>query len=180
MNRKLLLTIAALLCLACWAKDAHAAARYWVGGGLNANWDVTGPTNWSTTSGGPNNAAVPTTADTVYFDQNSTTTLTNGTTCYIPDASCICGSLNCTGYAGTLNFGSGGAILTVTNGDSGAVIKFPSGTGGACVGTGQLIISGAVTITPNNTTVFPGSVNFACAGNVTLGANFTVAGLTTF
>ena len=45
------------------------ADRYWVGG--TANWDGTAGTKWATTSGGAGGSAIPTTADDVYFDNNS-------------------------------------------------------------------------------------------------------------
>ena len=76
------------------------ANRYWVGG--TANWDATAGTKWATTSGGAGGAAVPTSADDVFFDAASgavTCTLTGG---YF--ASCL--SLTCTGFTGTL---AGGA-----------------------------------------------------------------------
>lgn len=43
--------------------------RYWVGG--NGTWDATTTTNWSTASGGTGGASVPTSADTVIFDNLS-------------------------------------------------------------------------------------------------------------
>jgi len=46
------------------------AARFWVGGGSSANWNATGNTNWSASSGGANNASVPGTSDSVTFDVN--------------------------------------------------------------------------------------------------------------
>lgn len=45
------------------------ADRYWVGG--TSTWDATAGTKWATTSGGAGGAAVPTSADDVYFDVNS-------------------------------------------------------------------------------------------------------------
>lgn len=45
------------------------ADRYWVGG--TASWDATAGTKWATTSGGAGGAAVPTSADDVFFDDNS-------------------------------------------------------------------------------------------------------------
>lgn len=46
------------------------ADRYWVGG--SGNWDD--GLHWSTTSGGPAGASIPTINDDVYFDINSSTT----------------------------------------------------------------------------------------------------------
>jgi hypothetical protein len=45
------------------------ADRYWVGG--NGQWNTTNTTNWSETSGGAGGASIPTSADNVYFDENS-------------------------------------------------------------------------------------------------------------
>ena len=46
------------------------ADRFWVGG--SATWDATAGTKWATTTGGGGGAAVPTAADDVRFDGNST------------------------------------------------------------------------------------------------------------
>ncbi len=45
------------------------ADRYWVGGA--GNWTSTNTANWSTTSGGAGGATVPTSIDSVFFDDNS-------------------------------------------------------------------------------------------------------------
>lgn len=69
------------------------ADRYWVGG--TAAWDNTAGTKWATTSGGAGGAAVPTSADDVYFDANSgsgTITIQGGN----------CRNLTTTGFIGTL------------------------------------------------------------------------------
>lgn len=47
------------------------ATRYWVGGGSSTNANATANTNWSASSGGANNASVPTTGDLVIFDAAS-------------------------------------------------------------------------------------------------------------
>ena len=56
------------------------ANRYWVGG--TATWDGTAGSKWATTSGGAGGAAVPTSADDVFFDSGSgtCTVTTSGTT----------------------------------------------------------------------------------------------------
>lgn len=69
------------------------ADRYWVGG--TANWDGTAGTKWATTSGGAGGAAVPTSADNVFFDANSgANTVTVG-------ATVNCADLTFTGFTGT-------------------------------------------------------------------------------
>ena len=50
------------------------ANRYWVGGA--GTWDTTTTTHWSTSSGGASGASVPTAADSVFFDQAGTYTVT--------------------------------------------------------------------------------------------------------
>lgn len=91
--------------------------RYWVGGGASANWNATGNTNWSLTSGGSNNASVPDTDTEVFFDgvgggaSNST----------LSAAITIC-SLDCTGYTNTLTHN---ASVTLTI--SGLVFKLAAG-----------------------------------------------------
>ena len=57
------------------------ATRYWVGGGAgnrNGTWSST--TSWSATSGGSGGATVPTSADSVVFDQSGTYTVTTTNT----------------------------------------------------------------------------------------------------
>lgn len=79
------------------------ADRYWVGG--TAAWDNTAGTKWATTSGGAGGAAVPTSADSVYFDANSgavTVTLQGG----------YCRNLTATGFTGTLT-GTSSFVLYV-------------------------------------------------------------------
>ena len=72
------------------------ANRYWVGG--TGTWNTTSTTNWSASSGGSSGASVPTSADSVFFDQNSTYTVT------------MTGALNCldiTVSTGTVTFATG-------------------------------------------------------------------------
>lgn len=75
------------------------ANRYWVGG--TGTWNTTSTTVWSATSGGASGASVPTAADSVFFDQTGTRTVT------------LSGALACldiTVSAGTHTFTSTGAI----------------------------------------------------------------------
>ena len=50
------------------------ADRYWVGGA--GTWNTISTTNWSVSSGGASGASVPTAADSVFFDQVGTYTVT--------------------------------------------------------------------------------------------------------
>ena len=69
------------------------ADRYWRGG--SGTWNNANTTNWSATSGGAGGASIPTSADNVFFDANSTGTCTIAGT--VP-----CANLNFTGFTGTL------------------------------------------------------------------------------
>jgi len=74
------------------------ADRYWVGG--TGTWNTTSTTNWSATSGGAGGASVPTVADSVFFDQAGTYTVT------------MTGALAC------LDFNVTGGTVTFQNGTS--------------------------------------------------------------
>lgn len=78
------------------------ADRYWVGG--TAAWDGTALLKWSATSGGLGGAALPTTADDVFF-----TNLSTGT-CTVSAGNTGAKSINCTGFTGTI---AGTAGITV-------------------------------------------------------------------
>lgn len=59
------------------------ANRYWVGG--SGTWDSTNTANWSTTSGGPGGASVPTASDAVTINVDSgagTVSVSGSVTCY--------------------------------------------------------------------------------------------------
>lgn len=75
------------------------ADRYWVGG--TAIWDGTVGTKWSTTSGGSGGASIPTSADSVFFDQAGPYTVQLGASTYQ--------TLNC------LDFTISGANVTLTS-----------------------------------------------------------------
>ena len=81
------------------------ANRYWRGGA--GTWDTTTTTNWSTSSGGSGGASVPTAADSVFFDQAGTYSVTcNGAlTC-----------LNITVSAGTVTFVNGTSFTLTVSG----------------------------------------------------------------
>lgn len=60
----------AVVILSLIGLQTHAAKRYWIGNGSNKNWNSTG--NWSLTSGGASGASLPSSTDSVYFDNNGT------------------------------------------------------------------------------------------------------------
>ncbi|MDD4601233.1 MAG: Hint domain-containing protein [Negativicutes bacterium] len=98
----------------------HNASRYWVGGGSSTNWNATGDTNWSGTSGDKlNKASVPTSSDDVIFDQDYTA-FGQGGTCNL-SAETLCGGFNMTGasnltFSGTGNFKPFGDITVPSSG----------------------------------------------------------------
>ena len=77
------------------------ANRYWVGG--TATWDATAGTKWAATSGGAGGETVPTAADDVFFDSNSSGTITIS-------SNRVARSINCTGFTGTWSHSSGNTI----------------------------------------------------------------------
>lgn len=92
------------------------ANRYAVGTG---NWGDT--STWSTTSGGATGASVPTAADDVFLDANTTALTING------GATRSCRSINCTGFTGTLTKIVDLNIGDSTAGASNIALKFVSG-----------------------------------------------------
>jgi len=119
------------------------ANRYWVGG--SGSWTAVSTTSWSATSGGAGGASAPTAADSVFFDQAGTytVTMTNGLTC-----------LDLTVSAGTVTFNSGtGPTLAVSGSMSlivGTVwnntgpITFNATTTGKTINTNNITLGGPV------------------------------------
>jgi len=81
------------------------ASRFWVTGGTG-NWNST--TNWSATSGGASGASVPGAADTAALDASS------GSGTVTLDISPDIQTLTCTGFTGTLAFGTNTLSLNST------------------------------------------------------------------
>ena len=107
------------------------ANRYWVGG--TGSWDGTAGSKWANSPGAVGGQSVPTSADSVFFDSNSTGTIT------IATGNTGAGSINCTGFTGTL---TGTASISV----AGSVTLVAAMTYGR---TGTLTITGSGTlITP--------------------------------
>jgi len=125
----------------------HNASRYWVGGGASANWSATSNTNWGSTSGGSNNASVPTSTDDVTFDGAGTNGNTNSTI----SADITILSLNITsGYTSTMTHN---AVLTIAG-------NWTFGTSYTIAGTSGVTISATSTITSGGKT-WPLDVTFA-------------------
>lgn len=117
------------------------ADRYWVGG--TGTWNTTSTTNWSASSGGPSGASVPTVADSVFFDQAGTYTVT------------ATGALNCLDFtvsAGTVTFGAGaspsfnvrGSLSIIAGTSFGAInFTFSSTTTGRTITTNGVVLAGS-------------------------------------
>jgi hypothetical protein len=80
------------------------ATKYWVGG--NGNWSSL--TNWRTTSGGAIVTTAPGSADAAVLDANS------GTSVVTVDSNITIQTLTCTGFTGTLAFGTNTITLNST------------------------------------------------------------------
>ena len=126
------------------------ADRFWRGG--TAAWDGTAGAKWAATAGGATGAAVPTSADDVFFDA------TSSGTCTISAGNIGAKSINCTGFTGTL---AGSAILFV----SGSITL---SAGMTMTYTGTFFINATGTLTTAGKTL--GSITVSGASTtVTLG-----------
>lgn len=139
------------------------AARFWVTGG-DGNWNST--TNWSATTGGASGASVPGSADTAAYNANS------GAGVATLDISPEIQTLTCTGFTGTIAFGTN----TISLNSTGTI--FTGATTMAVTGTPQIICTNssatARTITPTAVTE-ANSISF----RVTAGTGtFTVSSTT--
>jgi hypothetical protein len=117
------------------------ANRYWVGG--TATWDGTALLKWALTSGGVGGQAVPTSADTVFFDANS-----GASTVTIGAGTAVCSTLTMANFTGTLAFGTN----SIT-----------------CAGTGTVYQGGASTFSVTGTPVI-NVTDTTAAGSVTISA----------
>jgi hypothetical protein len=129
--------------------------RYWVGG--TGTWNTSSTTNWSTSSGGASGASVPTAADSVFFDQAGTYTVT------------CTGALACNDFtvsAGTVTFANGTGPTWSIAGS----VSLVAGTVWTATGTKTFIATSAKTITTNGVN-FPGNCTFnGVGGSWTLGS----------
>lgn len=125
------------------------ANRYWRGG--SGTWNTTSTTNWSTTSGGAGGASVPTSSDSVFFDQAGTYTVT------------MTGALACLDFnvsAGAVTFATGTTPSLAIAGSVTITNVTPTWSS-----TGNITFNGASskTITSNGV-VFGGAVTFNQTG----------------
>jgi fibronectin-binding autotransporter adhesin len=137
------------------------ADRYWVGG--TGTWNTTSTTNWSASSGGASGASVPTVADSVFFDQASTYTVT------------MTGALACldiTVSAGTVTFAQGTSPTLNVRGSMTLI------AGTVWSATGNITFSSTATgrtVTTNGTTLNCATLTFDGAGGAwTLGSALSI------
>jgi len=104
------------------------ATKYWVGG--DGNWSSA--TNWRTTSGGLVVTTAPGSSDAAVLDGNS------GTSIITIDSNITIQTLNCTGFTGTLAFGTNTITL--------------NSTGNLFIGATTMSVSGTPLIILNNAT----------------------------
>ncbi|NCX55876.1 MAG: hypothetical protein EBW87_01555, partial [Burkholderiaceae bacterium] len=120
------------------------ANRYWRGG--TGTWNTTTTTNWSATSGGAGGASVPTAADSVFFDQAGTytVTMTGALTCL--DITVSAGTVTfATGTTPTLAISGSMSLLAGTVWSATGAITFNATTTGKTVTTNGTSIGGSVT-----------------------------------
>lgn len=137
------------------------ATKYWVGG--NGNWSSA--TNWRTTSGGAVITTPPILTDAAVLDANSSTSVVT------LDISPTIQTLTCTGFTGTLAFGTN----TISLNSTGTI--FTGATTMTVTGTPQIILTNnsatARTITPTAVTE-ANSISFrVTAGTGTLSVTTT-------
>jgi len=149
------------------------ANRYWVGS--TGTWNTTSTTNWSDTSGGSGGFSVPTSADSVFFDQAGTYTVT------------MTGALNCldiTVSAGTVTFATGTgptlgiygsmSLLAGTVWNSTGAITFQATSGAHTITTNGVTIN--ATNFQTGPTGGPSTATFTLGSALTLGST-TILGV---
>lgn len=147
----------------------HNASRYWVGGGSSANWNATGNTNWGSTSGGANNASVPTSADDVTFDGAGANGNDNSTI----SATITILSLDMqTGYTATMTHN---AVLTIAGNWTFRNTYTIAGASGITISAASTITSNGTTW-PNNLTFTGASTTKTLLGDLTINRLFATTG----
>ena len=120
------------------------ASRFWVGG--SGTWNTTNTTNWSASTGGSGGASVPTAADSVFFDQAGTytVTMTGALTCL--DITVSAGTVTfATGTTPTLAISGSMSLVAGTVWNSTGAITFNATTTGKTVTTNGVAISTNIT-----------------------------------
>lgn len=138
------------------------ADRFWVGG--TGTWSTVLTTNWSATSGGAGGASVPTAADSVFFNQAATYTVTMTGALLCLDITVSAGVVTfAQGTSPTLAIMGSMSLLAGTVWNVTGSITFNSTATGKTITTNGVIIKGGVT--------FNGS-----GGGWTLGSALTTSG----
>lgn len=120
------------------------ANRYWVGG--TGTWNTTSTTNWSATSGGATGASVPTAADSVFFDQAGTYTVTMTGALLTLDFTVSAGTVTfATGTTPTLAIKGSMSLIAGTIWNSTGTITFNATTTGKTITTNSVIINAPIT-----------------------------------
>lgn len=113
------------------------ANRYWVGG--DGTWDNSDTTHWSTVSGGAGGSSVPTSADDVFFDTNSSVLHGGGSA----DIISMTSTVSCNNF--TSNVGPAFSLSPIR-----------------LTGVGTLQIYGSVSVTQHVTSGSSESIYFFC------------------
>ena len=139
------------------------ADRYWVGGA--GTWDTTSTTNWSTATGGASGASVPTSADSVFFDQAGTYSVTmTSVNLFCLDLTVSAGTVSfITGTTPALTISGSMSLLAGTVWSSTGLVTFNATTTGKTITTNGTIINGSIYIGGNS------------AGGWTLGSALSTA-----
>ena len=120
------------------------ANRYWRGG--TGTWNTSSTTNWSTTSGGTGGASVPTAADSVFFDQAGTYTVTMTGTLSCLDINVSAGVVSfITGTTPTLSIAGSMSLISGTVWSSTGLVTFTATGVGKTITTGGTTIGASVT-----------------------------------
>lgn len=142
--------------------------RFWVGG--SGTWNTTSTTNWSATSGGAGGASVPTVADSVFFNQAGTYTVTMTGALACLDITVSAGTVTfATGTTPTLNIAGSMSLIAGTVWSSTATITFSSTTTGRTVTTNGTTLNGAIS--------FNGVGGYWTLGSALTSTNSTLLGL---
>ena len=138
------------------------AAKFFINGGVNSNWNST--SNWSTTSGGTGGAAVPSAVDAVTFDIHSPNCIINVTA--------NVSSLTFTNYTNTITINNPLHSSTFVTLGSGMSFAGSSTLGMNSTSTQILTSNGKSVDVPF--VVTPGNGILSISGNCTFNQSFTI------
>ena len=151
------------------------ANRYWVGG--TGTWNSSSTTNWSASSGGSSGASVPTAADSVFFDQAGTYTVTFSGTLTCLDITVSAGIVTFAG-TGAPQISGSMSLLAGTVWSANGTITFNATTTGKTVTTNGVTLGTGITfngvggawtlgsaLTTNTITVTNGTFDTSSSGN---------------